>query len=244
MEGRLFEDLVVSRGGPRRVQAGGMPVSVALHAAGIAGLLALSLVVPVDPPAPTPPRITDVWRLPTVGPRVSAPARHPAASTPRMNRRAVTPVLQMPVDVPPIEPEAFAPDDATDCVGCALRGGVPDGDPDGKRDGSDDAGGPGPTRLGNAPVRVGGHIQAPRKIRHVDPTYPELARAARVSGIVILECVIDREGRVQSVEVLSGHPLLKAAAMNAVQQWAYTPTRLNGVPVPVVMTVTVRFTTR
>ena len=98
--------------------------------------------------------------------------------------------------------------------------------------------------MGNDPVRVGGHIQAPRKIRHVDPAYPELARTAGVSGIVILECVIDREGRVQSVQVLSGHPLLKAAAVHAVGQWAYTPTRLNGVPVAVVMTVTVRFTTR
>ncbi len=120
------------------------------------------------------------------------------------------------MDAQPIEPEAFAPDDAVECVGCALRGGVPGGDSDGERSGDGDAEGPTTAQLGNDPVRVGGHIQAPRKIRHVDPTYPELARTAGVSGIVILECVIDREGRVQSVQVLSGHPLLKAAAMDAV----------------------------
>jgi protein TonB len=222
-----------------------MPVSFALHAAGIAGLLAVSLVVPVEPPTPAPPRITDVGWLPRVGPRVSPPARDPAVSRPpRVVRRAATHVFEVPVDAQAIEPEAFAPDDAVDCVGCALRGGVPGGDPDGERSGDGDAEGPGTAPMGNDPVRVGGHIQAPRKIHHVDPAYPELARTARVSGIVILECVIDREGRVQSVQVLSGHPLLQAAAMHAVGQWAYTPTRLNGVPVSVVMTVTVRFISR
>jgi protein TonB len=93
-------------------------------------------------------------------------------------------------------------------------------------------------------VRIGGQIQAPRKIRHVAPAYPELARTAGVTGIVILECVIDPAGRVQSVQVLSGHQLLNEAALTAVRQWAYSPTLLNGVPVAVVMTVTVRFTTR
>jgi protein TonB len=94
------------------------------------------------------------------------------------------------------------------------------------------------------PLRVGGHVQAPRKIRHVDPVYPDLARRAGVSGIVILECVIDREGRIRSVEVLRGQPLLDAAAVDAVRQWTYRPTLLNGVPVEIVMTVTVRFANR
>jgi periplasmic protein TonB len=243
MEGRLFEDLVVSRGGPRRVQAGGMPVSFALHAAGITGLLALSLAVPEKPPAPAPPRITDVGWLPRVGSRVPAPARHSAvARNPRGNRRAATPVVEIPVDVP-IEPEPFAPEDATGCVGCMLRGG-PGGDPSDERGGGDDEEGRGSTRLGNDPVRVGGHIQAPRKMRHADPVYPELAKQARVAATVILECVIGRDGRVQRVTVLRGHPLFDAAAVDAVRQWTYHPTRLNGIPVEIVMTVTVRFTPR
>ena len=60
---------------------------------------------------------------------------------------------------------------------------------------------------------------------------------------MILECVIDREGRIRSVGVLRGHPLLDAAATDAVRQWTYRPTLLNGVPVEIVMTVTVRFAT-
>ena len=92
------------------------------------------------------------------------------------------------------------------------------------------------------PVRVGGNISAPNKITNVDPTYPPVAAAARVTGIVILEAVIGTDGRVTDVKVLRSVPLLDDAALSAVQQWVYTPTLLNGVPVPVIMTVTVNFT--
>ena len=75
----------------------------------------------------------------------------------------------------------------------------------------------------------------------MDPIYPEIARAARVQGFVILECTLTPEGNVSNLRVLSGHPLLDAAALRAVQQWRFTPTLLNGVPVPVILTVRVRF---
>ena len=88
---------------------------------------------------------------------------------------------------------------------------------------------------------MGGDIQPPRKVKHVAPVYPELAIRTRLSGMVIVECVIDTGGRVTSARVLRGHPLLDAAAVAAVEQWGYEPTRLNGVPVAVQMTVTVRF---
>lgn len=91
------------------------------------------------------------------------------------------------------------------------------------------------------PVRIGGAIPEPRKIGHVDPVYPDIAKQARVQGIVILECTIDTQGRVSDVRVLRGIPLLDEAAIEAVRQWVYEPTRLNGVPVPVLMTVTVNF---
>ena len=71
-----------------------------------------------------------------------------------------------------------------------------------------------------------------------------MARSARVSGIVILEAVIGPDGRVTDVTVLRSVALLDEAAVEAVQQWEYTPTLLNGVPVPVIMTVTVNFTLR
>lgn len=93
-----------------------------------------------------------------------------------------------------------------------------------------------------SPVRPGGDLKPPTKLRHVTPTYPELARRAGIQGVVVLECVIDPSGHVADVKVLRGHPLLESAAVDAVRQWLYASTRLNGVPVAVVLTVTVRFT--
>ena len=92
------------------------------------------------------------------------------------------------------------------------------------------------------PVRVGGNISPPTKTRDVAPVYPPVAQSARVQGIVILEAVIGPTGKVTEVRVLRSVPLLDAAAISAVEQWEYTPTLLNGVPVPVIMTVTVNFT--
>jgi protein TonB len=91
------------------------------------------------------------------------------------------------------------------------------------------------------PVRVAGGIQEPRKTRNVSPVYPREAKEARVQGVVILECTISPEGKVVEVKVLRGVPLLDEAAVTAVRQWEYTPTLLDGVPVPVIMTVTVNF---
>jgi protein TonB len=91
------------------------------------------------------------------------------------------------------------------------------------------------------PVRVGGSIRAPTQISKVQPVYPPEALAAKVSGVVILEALIAADGRVSDAKVLRSVPLLDQAAVDAVRQWAYTPTLLNGVPVPVIMTVTVTF---
>jgi periplasmic protein TonB len=95
---------------------------------------------------------------------------------------------------------------------------------------------------GTGPVRAGGLVRAPKKVRHVDPVYPEIARAARISATVVLDCLLDVEGRVTEIRVVSGHPLLDAAAKDAVARWRYTPTYLNDTAVPVLLTVTVRFT--
>jgi TonB family protein len=92
-----------------------------------------------------------------------------------------------------------------------------------------------------APVRVGGNIRPPTKIRDVRPVYPAEALGARVAGIVILEITIDAGGSVTDARVLRGVPMLNDAALDAVKQWQYTPTLLNGTPVPVIMTVTVNF---
>lgn len=98
-----------------------------------------------------------------------------------------------------------------------------------------------PAAAQDAPVRVGGDIKEPHRLVDVKPEYPEIAQRAGIQGIVILEVVIGKDGRVEQSRVLRPVPMLDQAALDAVNQWQYTPTLLNGQPVPVVMTVTVSF---
>ena len=93
----------------------------------------------------------------------------------------------------------------------------------------------------SGPVRPGGVIKTPVKVRHVPPVYPVIAQQARVEGMVIIEAIVGVDGRVTEAHVLRSKPLLDEAALAAVRQWEFTPTTLNGVPVPVIMTVTVNF---
>lgn len=93
----------------------------------------------------------------------------------------------------------------------------------------------------SSPARVGGDVRPPRKLRHVPPVYPPAARQARIEGEVLLEALIDTEGNVTNLVVVHSVPLLDPAAMEAVRQWRYEPTRLNGVAVPIVLSVTVSF---
>jgi len=91
------------------------------------------------------------------------------------------------------------------------------------------------------PLRVGGVIQPPRKLHEVAPLYPTIAQASGIEGVVILEAVIAEDGSVRDVRALRSIPLLDQAAIDAVRQWRFSPTLLNGEPVPIVMTVTVSF---
>jgi protein TonB len=149
----------------------------------------------------------------------------------------------------PEAPPEMAPDDVLDtleglpdavvlqpCAHDCDPDGVPGGDPTAVRSGGDLRSAPA------VPVRPGGDIRPPVKLRHVLPAYPDIARVAGVQGVVVLDCTIGVEGRVSDVKVLGGPILLQAAAADAVRQWRYRPTYLNGVAIPIVMTVTVRFT--
>jgi len=91
-------------------------------------------------------------------------------------------------------------------------------------------------------VRVGGEVRAPTRVKNVNPVYPEEAKAAGVSGVVIVEIKIGTGGSVIEAHVLRSIPLLDQAALDAIYQWEYDPTILNGEPVEVLMTVTVNFT--
>ena len=94
-------------------------------------------------------------------------------------------------------------------------------------------------------MRITAEVKQPELIKKVEPQYPEIARKARIQGVVILEAVITKEGSVEGVKVLRAlHPILDQAAVNAVKQWRYKPALLNNRPVKVYFTVTVKFTLR
>ena len=91
------------------------------------------------------------------------------------------------------------------------------------------------------PVRVGGDVKEPTKIKHVAPIYPQLAVNAKIEGSVILELLIDKTGAVAGVKVLRTIPLLEQVAVDAVRQWKYEPTKLNDEPVEILLIVSVVF---
>jgi TonB family protein len=91
-------------------------------------------------------------------------------------------------------------------------------------------------------IRVGGQVRPPIRIKEVAPVYPAVAQSARVTGDVVIEATVDEEGNVADARVVKSVPLLDQAALDAVKQWQYRPSLLNGVPTPVVLTVTVKFT--
>jgi protein TonB len=100
-----------------------------------------------------------------------------------------------------------------------------------------------PTPVQGGPIRVDGKtIKLPIRLVNVNPVYPEDARAAGVAGVVILEITIGEDGSVTDAQVVRSIPMLDQAAIDAVLQWVYEPTLLNGAPVPVLLTVTINFT--
>jgi protein TonB len=94
----------------------------------------------------------------------------------------------------------------------------------------------------SGPIRVGGGVQMAKLVKKVIPDYPPLAKTARVSGVVHLLGVIAKDGTIQNLQVIGGHPLLARAALEAVRQWIYQPTLLNGQPVEVIAPIDVNFT--
>lgn len=241
---RLFADLVLSREGATAQRARlAFPASLVLHATAATVVVLVPLLTrEALPHVETPPtRIPGFVTLPRSSgggiARPPAPPRPPHPAPPR-SMAFVPTRLPAPenesLDVPATE--GTEPVGGPPClIGCDA-GGVPDGEPEG---GILGRGAPPPAPP--APIRTGGDIRPPLKVRNVVPPYPEVARAARIQGDVVLDCTISNEGRVVDVKILSGPIPLQAAAVDAVRQWLYRPTLLNGVPVPVVMTVTVHF---
>ncbi len=216
-------------------RAGLVPLSIAAHAVAIGA----AVLVPAFAVGALPdPRVSLTYNVhPTIVPVVPA-LRPPARPRPAMSGGA-----------PLVTPNALPDRDALPAValgrvtpgmddGLPWRDGVPAGiDGDVGTAVADLPPPPAPPRL----ARVGGDVRPPVKIHDAAPVYPALARSARVQGVVIVEATIDESGRVVHARLLRSIPLLDEAALAAVREWTFTPSRLNGEPTSILMTVTVQF---
>jgi protein TonB len=232
MPAELFHSSIPSVGARRRAAL--LPLSIAAHAV----LLAAWFIVPLfaDTELPDPPN-----REMAAYVQVTLPPPPPAA----VHRDAVPrTVATSDPNLPPIDvPTKIAPEGHTerpeDGIGSEI--GVPDGIVGAIGSRVDSFVPPPPPPAQKVPVRAGGVIEEPRKIKYVAPIYPTIALTARREGTVVIDAIIGEDGRVKQTTVLKSVALLDEAALTAVRQWVFTPTRLNGEPVPVVMTVTVTF---
>jgi periplasmic protein TonB len=243
MEKRLFEDLIDSdRVRHRTQQSKTVPVSLVIHLIAAALIVIVPLLASEQLPDPSS-GVKAFFAEPMAAPVPPPPPPPPAARAAVAPRVPARPVAQQNAFVAPVDvPQEIRPEEGLDLgveggVSGGVEGGVPGGVVGGVVGGLPDAPPPPPQQA----VRVGGQIKEPKKLKNVAPVYPAIATQARVQGVVILECTISPQGKVTDVKVLRGIPLLDQAAIDAVKQWVYTPTLLNGVPVPVIMTVTVNF---
>ena len=172
------------------------------------------------------------------------PPPPPAAIVKTVRPKFVEPQRMVAPTVIPKKVE-IVKDEAPDVAGTAGGFGVPGGVAGGVLGGI--VGGaapppPPPRPVQTGPVRIGGNVMQAKAIDRVQPTYPAIARAAHVQGTVVLHAIIAKDGTVQQLQLVSGPPLLVNAAMDAVRQWRYSPTELNGEPVEVDTTIQVVFT--
>lgn len=213
-----------------------VPLSLAAHAVTVLAVAGATILGPVVLPGLASEDMT--YTIVTVPPAPPPPAPPASAATTRPPANPNAAPVEAPPAVVAETPRPFAVPDLT----ATLTGVVPGVSAIDTVVG--EAPPPPPLPVPQKPVRPGGDIRPPTKVRDVAPLYPPAAQAARIQGPVIIEATIGVDGRVQTARVLRSLPLLDEAALTAVRQWTYTPTLLNGVPVPVVMTVTVMFTLR
>lgn len=187
------------------------------------------LVAPPPPPPPPPP-----------------PAAAPVVKQVKVQTELDNGQLRTPTAIPK-KIAMIKEEEAPPSASAGVVGGVPGGVPGGQMGGV--IGG----IISSTPVAVP-HVATPQRVRvsqgvteglilkKVQPTYPPLARSARIQGQVVLQAVIGKDGSIQNLRAVSGHPMLQPAAIDAVKQWRYKPYFLNGEPVEVDTQITVNFT--
>jgi protein TonB len=229
------ETLIASRGQKRNWnQLATFPIALILHGVVLAGYLVAQIWQIED--IPEPPIQVSFYQM--------APPPPPPPAPPKAAPAAVKPVVQQPVSAPVVQPVEIPdklPEKPTTNAGEGVEGGVEGGIEGGVAGGI--PGGVPAVEVEEPPIRIGGEVVAPEKISDVKPIYPDIARKARVQGVVIIEAIIDKNGTVTDARTLRGLPMgVSEAALDAVRKWKYRPATLNGRPVAVYLTVTVTFT--
>jgi protein TonB len=242
----MFEEMVISSPNPKKTNK---PWTVLVSMLFQVGFLVILILIPLiytealpktmmatmltAPPPPPPP------------PPPPAPAQivHVKPQAHLMDAGKLMAPKVIPKEVKIIKEDA-----EPDMSSVGMTGGVPGGVAGGSMGGVlggviGGMGGapPPPKPHQTGPIKVGGNVQAARILNRVQPQYPPLARQTRISGTVRLHAIISKDGSIQQLEVISGHPLLQQAALDAVRQWRYQPTLLNGEPVEVDTTIDVIF---
>ena len=236
----MFSELVESVARPRGKRKGWAVIgSAALQAT----CLLVLIIVPLIYTQALPKAILNTLLVVPAAPAPQPPAQPRAASTARAARLLRGKTLTEPPRIPPtvkIFDEAPLPPETP------VQDGIPGGDsgfnllnvaPDSARPVSPPAAAPAARQR----VPVTSTIEAAKLILRVQPVYPPLAIQSRIQGNVVLHAIIGKDGEVTELQVLSGHPLLVKAALDAVRQWRYSPTLLSGQPVEVETTITVSF---
>ena len=216
-----------------------LPVSIALHSAGALALVVIPVLLADETPEPQSGVRAFLVEPLSIAPPPPPPPARPAAA-PRVEPK---PQPQQQAFVAPVEvPTQITPEEAIDLGGVdsgaadGVEGGVPGGVVGGIVGGLPDA-----PAAPVVPIRVGGDVREPKRIVSVPPVYPELAVKARLQGTVVVEATLNERGRVVNVSLVQGSPMLTESALEAVSKWVYSPTLVNGVPTPVIMTVKVHF---
>jgi len=235
----MFEEMVVSNAKNKKTNK---PWTVFLSMLLQVGFLAILILIPLiytealpktlmssillapppPPPPPPPPAAVQVVKV--------KPVAHLMEAGKLVAPKAI------PKDIKIIKEEEAPPD-----VGVGMVGGVPGGVAGGSMGGviggviggAGSTAAPPPPKVTPKRITVGGNVQAAHLVNRVQPLYPPLARQTRISGTVKLHAIIGKSGAVEQLQVVSGHPLLVQSALDAVKQWRYQPTLLNGEPVEV-----------
>src|SRR5205807_3521888 len=214
----------------------GGPIFAGLYYTDTLNLKAFATTLLVAPPPPPPP-----------APAAAIVKAHAPKRVFMTDGKLVAPTV-IPREIADIKEAPLEPDNLGGAAG-GVPGGVPGGQMGGVLGGV--IGGvlntaakpvsPPPSVKPKGPIRVGGHVRPPKIIVKVQPEYPPLARQVHIQGQVQIDAVLDEQGNVVEMKVVSGPPLLYQAALDALKKWKYEPTYLNDQPIAVQMIVTITF---